>query len=432
MSANRSPSGAWDLLRRNAAFRALWLSRITLFIGDALGTIALVLYVVGAEGSGVTVALLFLAVDFAPSLLSPLSGALSDRVDRKRLMVGCDLAQGAIITSIALVDMPIVPLLALVAVRSTLGSLFQPASRSSVPDLVRERDLETANAVIGFGTHGFDLIGPLLGAALLPLIGVRGMLFVDAATFLVSALLLLGLPKLAPVDLDGDRVPFLREAGDGLRFLWQLPSLRILTIGFCAVVALNGVDDIALVFLAQDVLEGTDSQTSLLYGGAGVGLLIGFLLLARFATRFPAVAMIGAGFLISSLGNAITGLSVTIWMAFAMQAVRGLGISLIEVSVQTFVQRTVPKGMQGRAFANLFGAVGLSAGLSYAVGGPLIDLAGPRFALAAGGFAGAVVAVAVARTLSRVIRPTTEAGPGQAADATERPGGADWNPDEAG
>lgn len=269
MSANRSPSGAWDLLRRNAAFRALWLSRITSFIGDALGTIALVLYVVGAEGSGVTVALLFLAVDFAPSLLSPLSGALSDRVDRKRLMVGCDLAQGAIITSIALVDMPIVPLLALVAVRSTLGSLFQPASRSSVPDLVRERDQETANAVIGFGTHGFDLIGPLLGAALLPLIGVRGMLFVDAATFLVSALLLLGLPKLAPVDLDGDRVPFLREAGDGLRFLWQLPSLRILTIGFCAVVALNGVDDIALVFLAQDVLEGTDSQTSLLYGGRG-------------------------------------------------------------------------------------------------------------------------------------------------------------------
>jgi MFS family permease len=431
VSDDGKPSGAGALLRRNAAFRALWLSRTTSFIGDALGTIALLLYVVGADGRGVTVALLFLAVDFAPSLLSPLSGALSDRVDRKRLMIGCDLAQGAIIASIALVDMPVTVLLGLVAVRSTLGSLFQPASRSSVPDLVRERDLETANAVIGFGTHGFDLIGPLLGAALLPLIGVRGMLFVDAATFLVSAMLLMRLPNLAPVHLDEDRVPFLREAGDGLRFLWRLDSLRVLTIGFCAVVALNGVDDIALVFLAQDVLDGTDSQTSLLYGGAGMGLLVGFLLLARFATRFPVVAMIGAGFFISSLGNAFTGLSVTNWMAFAMQAMRGLGISLIEVSVQTFVQRTVPKGMQGRAFANLFGAVGLSAGLSYAVGGPLIDLAGPRFALAVGGFAGAVMAVLVARRLSGVIRPTTEAIPGHAADATEAPAGADWNPDEA-
>jgi MFS family permease len=206
-------------------------------------------------------------------------------------------------------------------------------------------------------------------------------------------------------------VSFLREAGEGLRFLWQLPALRTLTIGFCAVVVLNGVDDVALVFLSQDVLDGTESQTSLLYGGAGMGLLIGFLTLARFATRFSVVGLIGTGFLISSIGNAMTGLSLTIWMAFAMQAVRGLGISLVEVSVQTFVQRTVPKGMQGRAFANLFGAVGLSAGLSYAIGGPLLDLTGPRFMLAAGGFAGAVVAVLVARQLTLVVPQTTEVEP---------------------
>ncbi len=79
--------------------------------------------------------------------------------------------------------------------------------------------------------------------------------------------------------------------------------------------------------------------------------------------------------------------------------------------MQTFVQRTVPKGMQGRAFANLFGAVGLSAGLSYAIGGPLLDLTGPRILLTAGGWAGAVVAVIVARRLARVVRQTTEVEP---------------------
>lgn len=404
MSVPDGRSGAVDLLRRNAAFRALWLSRTTSFIGDALGTIAILLFVFNNEASGVTVAVLFLAVDFAPSLLSPLTGTLSDRVDRKRLMIWSELAQGAIITAIAFVAMPLALLLALVAVRSTLGSLFQPASRSTVPDLVYERDLETANAVIGFGTHGFDLIGPLLGAALLPLIGVRGMLIADAATFVVSALLLLRLPRLDPMQIGDDRMSFLREAGEGLGFLWQLPALRVLTVGFCAVVALNGVDDIALVFLAQDVLNGTESQASLLYGGAGMGLLVGFLTLARFANRFPVIGLIGAGFLISSLGNAMTGFSLTIWMAFAMQAIRGFGISLIEVSVQTFVQRTVPRGMQGRAFANLFGAVGLSAGLSYAIGGPLLDLTSPRFVLAAGGLAGAVVAIFVARRLTVAIR----------------------------
>lgn len=406
-----SSSGAIWLLRRNASFRALWLSRTTSFIGDALGTIALLLYVVGADGTGITVAILFLAMDFAPSLLSPFSGALSDRVDRKWLMISSDVAQAAIMTSIALVAMPLGLIIVLVAIRSMLGSVFQPASRSAVPDLVPGEQLETANAVIGFGTHGFDLVGPLLGAALLPLLGVRGLLLADAATFIASALLLLRLPGLSPVQLEDGRMPFLREAGEGLRFLWRLPSLRVLTVGFCAVVALNGADDIALVFLGRDVLDGTRSQTSLLYGGAGMGLLIGFLLLARHATRFPVVGMIGAGFLISSAGNALTGLALTIPMAFAMQAVRGLGISLIEVSVQTFVQRTVPKGMQGRAFANLFGAVGLTAGLAYLVGGPLLDLTGPRFVLAAGGGAGAFVAVLVAIRLSRVIHRKTEAHP---------------------
>lgn len=404
MDAVDTSSGAVRLLRRNAAFRALWLSRTISFIGDALGTIALLLYVVGEEGTGVTVAIVFLAVDFAPALLSPLTGTLSDRVDRKRLMIGCDLLQGVIILVIALATLPLPLIFGLVAIRSGLGSLFQPASRSAVPELVPEPDLETANAVIGFGTHGFDLVGPLLGAALLPFLGVRGLLLADAVTFAVSAVLLLRLPALAPASIEEDRLPFLREAGDGLRFLWGLPALRVLTVGFCAVVMLNGVDDVALVFLAQDVLDGTESQTSLLYGGAGMGLLIGFLLLARFATRFPAVGMIGAGFLISSLGNAMTGLAISIPMAFAMQAMRGAGISLIEVSVQTFVQRTVPRGMQGRAFANLFGAVGISAGLSYAIGGPLLDLTGPRCVLAAGGFGGAIAAMLVARRLARLVR----------------------------
>ena len=126
MDAVDTSSGAVRLLRRNAAFRVLWLSRTTSFIGDALGTIALLLYVVGAEGTGVTVAILFLAVDFAPSLLSPLTGTLSDRVDRKRLMIVSDLLQGAIITSIALVDVSLVLLLVLVAIRSTLGACFSP------------------------------------------------------------------------------------------------------------------------------------------------------------------------------------------------------------------------------------------------------------------------------------------------------------------
>lgn len=85
-------------------------------------------------------------------------------------------------------------LLALVATGSLLSQLFQAAARSAVPDLVGDDDLEHANALIGGGAHGLEALGPLLAAVLLPFVSLRGLLAIDVVTFLVSALLLAGLP----------------------------------------------------------------------------------------------------------------------------------------------------------------------------------------------------------------------------------------------
>jgi MFS family permease len=284
--------------------------------------------------------------------------------------------------------LPLPALLGLVALRTTFAGIFAPASRSSVTALVPRERLESANAVLGFGTHGFDLIGPLLGAVMLPFVGVRGMLLADAVTFLVSALLLIRLPPLPPFAFDDERLSFLRDAGQGLQYLWQIRILRVITVGFCIVVAFSASDDVALVFLAQGPLRGGESAASLLYAGAGTGLLIGFVLIAGFGSRMRVAILMLAGFAISSIGNLLTGVSWAIPVAFGMQAVRGLGISLTDVGTNTLVQQVVPPGMQGRVFANLYGAIGLAAGLSYAVGGVLLDATGPRLLLIIAGVGG--------------------------------------------
>ena len=400
MRAGRGSTSAIALLRENAPFRVLWLSRSISFIGDSLGMIALLLFVARDEGSGMAVALLLLVGDFAPTILSPFTGALSDRLDRKRLMITSELAQGATIGVIALVALPLPALLGLVALRTTFAGIFAPASRSSVTALVPKERLESANAVLGFGTHGFDLIGPLLGAVMLPFVGVRGMLLADAATFFVSALLLIRLPPLPPFALEDERLSFLRDAGQGLQYLWHIRTLRVITVGFCTGVAFSASDDVALVFLAQGPLGGGESAASLLYAGAGTGLLTGFLLIAGFGARVPAAPLMLAGFAIGSAGNLLTGVSWAIPVAFAMQTVRGFGISLVDVGTSTLVQRIVPPGMQGRVFANLYGAIGLAAGLSYAVGGVLLDATGPRLLLITAGLGGLAAAAWTALRLS--------------------------------
>ena len=121
----------WRLLRGNRSFRTLWVARTVSFLGDSLSLVALMLYVADTTGEALAVALLLLVGDFAPSLLSPFTGTVSDRWDLKRVMVACELAQGTLVAVIAL-TLPSLPLLlTLVALRAVAGQIFQPASRAA-------------------------------------------------------------------------------------------------------------------------------------------------------------------------------------------------------------------------------------------------------------------------------------------------------------
>jgi MFS family permease len=353
------------------------------------------------------VALLLLVGDFAPALLGPLTGALSDRCDLKRLMVACDLAQGLLVALIAL-TLPSLPLLlVLVGLRAVAGQVFQPASRAAVPSLVRDRDLEGANSAIGFGTNGSEALGPLLAAALLPVMGAQGVLLVDAATFLVSAALLASLPSVPPASIEkGARNSFLLEARAGLDYIRSVPLVRTIGLGFFAVVVFNGIDDVALVFLARDSLGGGDSAASLLYAAVGVGLLLGYALLARRAGRFPMVLLLLMGFGASSAGNLFSGLAWAVAVAFALQVVRGLGIAAMDVATNTLLQRMVPRAMLGRVFGNLYGAIGVAAGLSYVLGGFLLDLTSPRATFIVAGVGGLLITLATALALPRAMKAT--------------------------
>ena len=402
--AQTGPGGAgavW-LLQNNRAFRSLWCARAVSFLGDSLGLVALLLYTADATGRALSVALLLLVGDFAPALFGPLTGVASDRFDLKGVMVLCELAQGVLVALVALTLPPLPLLLALVALRAVAAQVFQPASRAALPALVRDPDLGAANSSLGFGTNAFEAIGPLLAAALLTFVGVRGVLLADAATFFASAALLLPRPPLRAVSPLGEAsASFLADAWAGLGYVWSVPLVRIVGLGFFAVVAFNGVDDVALVFLAKGPLGGGDSAAGLLYAAVGVGLVAGYALLAGYAGRVPMLPLLVVGFALSSAGNLLSGLAPSVGAAFAVQAVRGLGIGAMDVATNTVLQRAVPRAMLGRVFGNLYGAVGVAAGLSYALGGLLLDLTSARPTFVAAGAGGLLSTVAIALALRR-------------------------------
>ncbi|MGB6165692.1 MAG: MFS transporter [Pseudonocardiaceae bacterium] len=415
--------GALRLLRANGPIRALFSARVVSYAGDSLSLVALMLHVANTTGRGLAVALLLLVGDFVPSLLGPISGAIGDRFNLKRVMITCEVIQGAVVLLIALSLPPLPLLLALVGVRAITGQVFMPASRSAIPALVQGHELEAANSTIGFGTNCAEAFGPLIAAALLPFIGIRGVLLVDAASFFVSALVLMPVRSMPPVPHeDGERNSLLTQAKSGLGYILLTPVIRIISLAFCAVVALNGIDDVALVLLTKDTLHSGDSAVGLLLGAVGIGLLVGYALLSRYSTRFSMTTLLIGGFLVSSAGNFLTGFAWAVAAAFAVQAVRGLGIAAMDVATNTMLQRLVPSGMLGRVFGNLYGAIGVAAALSYVCGGLLLDAtsAPTTFMIAGGG--GMLVTLVMATVLPRnlrryeqthatVVTPTTPATP---------------------
>jgi MFS family permease len=374
-------------------------------LGDSVGLVALVLLVADQTGDGVSVGLLLLAADGTATLLSPLLGVVADRAARRRTMVACELGQALAIAAIALLRPPLPVLLGLVAAQSVLAATFQAASRGAVAELVDDAELEGANAVLGAGTYGLEAAGPLLVALLLPVLSVPGVLLLDALSFLASPLLLAALPPLPPATrAAGAEAGLGRQAAAGLRVLWRRPLLRATAAGFLVVVAFNGVDDVALVFLGRETLRAGDAATSLLYAGSGLGLLVGFALLGRLGGRGAPAALAVAGLAWSSAGNLLTGLAPALGVAFAMQVVRGGGLSLVDVGTTTLVQRSVAPELRGRAFANLYGGVGLAAAASYAVGGPLLELLAPRGLLVLAGGGGLAASAAAALAVRRAGR----------------------------
>jgi MFS family permease len=108
----------------------------------------------------------------------------------------------------------------------------------------------------------------------------------------------------------------------------------------------------------------------------------------------PALMLLG--FAVSSAGNLVTGLAWAIWAALALQVIRGLGIAGTDVAVNTHLQRIVPAHLRSRVFGNLYGAIGLAAGISYVFGGLLLQHTDARTTFITAGAGGLVATVGTA------------------------------------
>jgi MFS family permease len=389
----------FGLVRRSPGLAGLLAAQTISPLGDAMATTALILHVQRTTGSATAVGLLLFA-QAIPPLAAPLAGVIADRFSPGRLLAVGWLVQAVLAGLVALLLPPLGALLVVVFALALVDTPLSAAVGRCIPAVVADDDLVAANALrSGVGELG-TVLGPPLAGFLFAASGTRLVLGLDALTFLAVIPLALRLPALAR-DTDGrPRPSFMRDARDGLAFIWRTPYVLAVALGFWVVVLFSAPDDLILPFLATVTFKAGPVAVGVLLAAASAGLLAGLPLVGPVGRRLGVTGAIVAGFAVMATGNLLTAAAPWLMAAFAAQVLRGLAIPLADSHVTTYLQRTTPPAMLGRVLANVNGGVGVAAAVGYLLGGPVLDATSPRTAfviVGCGGLAGAAVTAVLLR-----------------------------------
>jgi Na+/melibiose symporter-like transporter len=269
--------------------------------------------------------------------------------------------------------------------------------------MVADESVADANSALQISEWVTTATGPLLGGALVAASGPDLAYWLNAATFLVSALLILGIPaRLLQSEQSLGRGHW-RDLGEGLRVVRESRALLTVLVAWTiAMVAIGGIN-VAEIFLARQSYGTGDFGFGLLWAGSGVGLVIGSLIAPDSIARRGPYAVYPGSLVVFALGIAAAAAAPDVWLGTAAMVVAGVGNGAAVISNITFVQRGAPDRVRGRAFTLLISATNAMLLVSFVVAGPLTDAVGARwvYAISAGVLAvSALSAVAFARRAS--------------------------------
>jgi MFS family permease len=404
-----STFGRLSLLRRASQFRLLFLATAGSAVGTYLAAVALTLHVYDLTRSGAWVAALLVA-DFLPIVVIGLTlGPLIDRLQRRRLMVAADLVRAAVFCSLPFVSSP-AAIVALAAVAGVATGFFRPAVYAGVPNLVPdEDDLTEANSLLSAVENASWMVGPLLGAALVATAGTSAAYLLNAATFLVSAVLVArisarGLQSETPLSRG-----HWRDVRDGIELVLHTPQLRTVLIVWNVVIAGNAAVNVAEVVFAKESLGAGDLGFGTLAAASGVGLLVGSLVTPFVVGTVSMRLLYGASIALMAVGWGSAAAAPTLWAAVPLVVVGTTGNGIALVCNQVLIQRGAPDKLRGRAVAVLMSSTYATLAVAMAAAGPLTNVLGARAMWALAGciyLAAALVALALSRRLrSQEVEP---------------------------
>jgi MFS family permease len=378
---------------RSRDFRLLWAGMTASLVGDGVFLVAIAWTAYSLWNAPAALSIVGIAITVPTLACLLIGGVISDRFDRRRVLLYADLARGVVVGVLAVLALTgaltFVALTVIVALYGVGAAFFTPAFESIVPTIVDPADLAQANALDQFVRPiALRLAGPALGGWLIGSLGAGTAFAVDAASFFISAAAILGLRTASAHTAAESTVAALQ---DGLRFVrknaWLWGTLLSAAIAYLAFL---GPTEALLPYLVKNQLHGSANDLGLVFAAGGVGAVGAALVMGQrgqprrdmtwiyLCWTVATLAVIGYG-----VGRTVPQLMLACLLFNALEAAG-------TIMWATVKQRHVPARLLGRV-SSLDWLISISLlPLSFAITGPVAGVVGVRATLIGAGVIGAV------------------------------------------
>jgi MFS family permease len=395
----RSSRPLWVLLGANAVSLA----------GDRMAALAIPWFVLVTTGSAAKAGIVGFFTILPVVLAALFGGTIVDRLGARRTSVLADLLSGTTVAAIPALhaaDLLSFPLLLLLVFAGALLDTPGGTARDALlPDLIERAGIrpERANGLYGAVNRSASLIGAPLAGVLIGVLGPTAVLWIDAATFAVSALAIgFAVPGRARHDgrvasdpapaTEGDLLTSFRA---GLAFLWRDRLLRTLILTIAVTNLADAPLGLAMAVYVREML-GRPEALGLLFGAHGLTALAGALLFGSIGHRLPRRPVFAGAFLLVALPFAILATTPPLPLALLATLIMGVAAGPINPILMTVGQERVPPELRGRVFGAVRSVAWSAMPLGILAGGLLVEEVGAGAAFAVSGAIYGVAGVGLA------------------------------------
>lgn len=384
-------------------FFVIWTGQVFSLLGSQLVQFALVWHLTRTTGSATVLAFAMMMAILPQVLISPLAGALVDRWNRRVVMIVAD-------GSIALVTLLLAVLFATGAaqiwhiyavmfIRATGGAFHWPAMQASTTLMVPEKHLSRIAGLNQMLWGAANIIAPPLGALLIGLLPMYGVIGIDVGTALIGIvpLFFIAIPQPArQAAPEGSQTSLLADLGEGFALVRGWPGLLAVLIMAMVINLLVGPAVSLLPLLVTNHFGGGVLELAWFQSAQGIGMVAGGLALGVWGGFKRRMVTAGLGLLFMGLGFGVVGVVPPQAMGLAIGALflAGLMSPIVNGSFMAIIQVIVPPEMQGRVITLVMAGTAAMMPLGLAVAGPVADALGVPFWFVIGGVATALMGVA--------------------------------------